>query len=621
MFLLGVPTAEVAAPVQAKPEAWVLPGDLSRPLGLSPRFGPLRRNDDARSKLPPSAATPVAAASVQASPSLAKLLNEPAGFARVLPRSPRTAAGNYGVVNDADLPRAIAVPSKVMAIAGDTCAGLLLSQLIYWTRRGSQTAEKDGWVSKTAGEWQQETGMSWKVQHRARTVLLERDLIEERRLSMPSRLEFRLKLSALARELAPRTDVEISELNLDAFLNLDGEVMDRLLGRAFLFHSILTRIWPVPTAMLCSRLVAGVRVSLFALSGASEAAAGAWSGSTRLIRHHRLTWFLETGLSRDQWQTARRNLSSSGVLIERRHNFPRRVDLAIDLGALAATLRAGRRLNSNGGNPAEAGWDRAKQVGGIGQRPIPPSESPDPADSGRPILPISVSQSHLYPVLDELRQPPRHPAGANGGATAIATQFGSWGGGWGEKGYASQKTAFQKEVQAGLAAQSTATDGADSAGLDNVEPGQHQAPQGQAAQQVAQVALAALVWPDCFGGEDRVQAGRHLAGLDRAIQQQLLDEIEWQHRSGKPIRSPVALTRALARKAAQQLFSPDGAHRVAAMRISQAQEAMRWAQLAEERATSAGQPVESQSPKSTQSPEARALLDAVRERLAGKRSA
>lgn len=398
VFLLAAPE------VPGKPEAAALSGDLSRPLGPSPRLGAPRRNDAARAMADLLAAP---AASLVATPSLARPLNEAEGLGPAQPRSRRVAAGAYAMVNDADLPRAIAIPSRVMAIAGDTCAGLLLSQLIYWTRRGSQTAEKDGWVSKTAAEWQQETGMSWKVQHRARTLLLERDLIEERRLSMPSRLEFRLKLSALARELAPHTDFEINDLSLVSFLDLEAEVVDRLLGRAFLFHSILTRIWPVPTAMLCSRLVAGVRVSLFALNGAAQANAGAWSGTTRLIRLHRQVWQTETGLSRDQWQTARRNLANSGVLLERRHNFPRRVDLAIDLAALAATLRAGRRLvtgqDYSHSQPGEAGWDRAKQVGGIGQRPIPPTESPDPADSDRPILPISTAQSRLYPVLGSMR--------------------------------------------------------------------------------------------------------------------------------------------------------------------------------------------------------------------------
>ena len=609
MFLLAAPAGDAQQALAGKPEANSLPGDLSRPLGLSPRLGALRHTDIARAL---EHVSPAASAATRA---LVKPLRDPDGLGQLPARSPRQPGNAYGVVNDAELPRAIAIPSRVMAIAGDTCAGLLLSQLIYWTRRGSQTVEKDGWIFKTAAEWQQETGMSWKVQHRARAQLLERDLIEERRLSMPSRLEFRLKLGALARDLAPRTDIEINDLSLASFLALEGEVVDRLLGRAFLFHSILTRIWPVPTAMLCSRLVAGVRVSLFALSGAAEANAGAWSGTTRLIRLQRDNWRAETGLSRDQWQTARRNLAGSGVLVERRHNFPRRVDLAIDLAALAATLRAGRRLNTSQMHQVEAGWDREKQVGGIGQRPIQPTESPDPADSDRPILPISVAQSNLYPVLDELRQPPRHPAGGSEALTAGAAQFGSWGGGWGEKGYSSQKIAFSKEMPASSAIEPAI------AGVVDAEDREIGASTQQQTPCVTQVALAALVWPAFFGDEDRTQAGRHLAGLDRAIQQQLLDEIEWQHRSGKPIRSPVALTRALARKAALQLFNPDGAHRVAATRHSQAEEATRQAQQAEERAARAQQQAEGQSPKSTQPPEARALLNAVRERLVGKRSA
>jgi hypothetical protein len=62
--------------------------------------------------------------------------------------------------------RSIAVSLNVMALVDDAAAGILLSQLIYWTRRGVDVLDRDGWVHKTATEWEHETGMSWKVQRR-----------------------------------------------------------------------------------------------------------------------------------------------------------------------------------------------------------------------------------------------------------------------------------------------------------------------------------------------------------------------------------------------------------------------------------------------------------------------
>jgi hypothetical protein len=79
-------------------------------------------------------------------------------------------------------------------------------------------------------------------------------------------------------------------------------------------------------------------------------------------------------------------------------------------------------------------------------------------------------------------------------------------------------------------------------------------------------AQAQPIWPDLFSEGDRRQAEGHLARLNWADQQQVLDEIAWQHETGKPVRSPVALLRTLCCKVLAGEFSPDGAHRVAAGR-------------------------------------------------------
>ena len=584
---------------------------LARPLAAAPRFGLGRRAASGAAGKGELGATRLQAA-LQPLVMPGETAQSPRQDA---PRGRRTAHADAvtempaqrRVVNDADAPRAIAIPSRIMAIAGDTCAGLLLSQILYWTRRGALTAQNEGWIFKTSAEWEQETGMSWKVQHRARAALVARGLIEERRLSMPSRLEFRLKLSVLASELGPYSDLELGELTLPVFLDLPGEAVDRLVGRAFLFHSLFTRIWPVPTAMLCSRLVAGVKLNLFALS-ARDAQMSAWSGTTRLIRLHRQSWQADTGLTRDQWQTARRNLAGAGVLIERRHNFPRRVDLGIDLAALAHALRAGPAVLPKG-SPNPTFSDRPIPPTGspdstFSDRPNQPTESPDPAFSDRPIPPLSVAQSHLYPVLDEGRQPPRHPAHAPEGSQSALDS--TWGG-WGSKGYASQKTAVSP-----MAMRLPAPPGVG---------------QGDPARLVAPVALAALVWPSLFSDEDKAHAGRHLAGLDRSIQQQLLDEIEWQHAHGKAIRSPVALTRALARKVNEGTFAADGAHRIAAARRQRAEEATELAakasrRAAEEEARAAGHTSgEAAQAQDTRSPEVLARLAKILGKPVGRKSA
>lgn len=460
--------------------------------------------------------------------------------------------------------RAIAIPTRVMALVRDTAAGVLLCQLIYWTRRGVDVLERDGWVYKTAGEWQQETGMSWKVQRRARTLLQTLDLIEERKQEMPARLEFRLKLSTLAPLLAERAELALDRLDLARFRDGEDPLADDLIGRAFLFHGVLAKIFPLHSAMMCSRLLAPARIATLDAQSMAQAAGRGSSSYTRLVTLQREEWHAETGLSRDQWQTARRNLREAGVLVERKHNFPRRVDLAVNLRALSDVLRqsASRASDSvENGADARTGQDslaadhespyrqdRAKQASGIGHRPFQPTRSPDPADKDGPILPIVIARSHLYPsgLQSSLHPQPQSAGVRSPNQPSVAMLWG--GGGFYE--------VIKTEYRLTEARQSS---------LDRQE--------------------RPLAWPSCFSEADRPQALAHLAGLDRAIQQQLLDEIDWQSTAGKPVRSPVALTRALARKALAGQFLPDGAHRVAEVRErAQREEAQR--RLAAEKRTS-----------------------------------
>lgn len=507
--------------------------------------------------------------------------------------------------------QAIACSARVMTIAGDTTAGILLSQLIYWTRRGTEVEGRLGWVFKTARDWEQETGMSWKVQRRARDHLVREGLIEERKQTMPARLEFRLKLDTLARQLGERANLEVGSLSLYGFADQGESTIEQLLGRSFLYQRRLARVFPVHSAMMCSRLLASSRLPIFEQTATSPPQAARHDTArqiTRLVSLHRDEWKAETGLSRDQWQTARRNLRDAGVLVERRHNFPRRVDLAVNLSVLADLLRhAGSakpraRSASHGSNFQEtrtgggggAGLDRAKQVGGIGQPPNPPSRSPDPTDSNRPILPIAIARSCLYPkaLQGSLQTPPLQRDGHAGAAIGFRC-FKSFG--WGSGG------------------------GFESEDLNPVRPRDGGSQPKRTAEQ-AQVPMAleaepglGPIWPSLFTAGDRQQAGAYLARLDRAIQQEVLDEIAWQQEAGKPVRSPVALLRALCAKVQDGAFAPDGAHRVAAGRQKSAENARRR----KEEARSADEPGIGCDP----SPEVREKLAALRGSLERKQRA
>ncbi len=343
--------------------------------------------------------------------------------------------------------RAIAISTRLMGCVGDPAAGLMLSQLVYWSRRpgaGDDAQAREGWIWKTAQEWSRELGgMSWKVQRRARQHLLGLGLIEERRRSMPARLEFRLVVPAMLERL------DRGDLAIDASNWRDRQAAEALFGRGFVYHAALAATFPLATAMLCSRLLAGQRWPLAASAQDGSSEAGHVTRYTSLSRQ---TWYSETGQSRDQWQTARRHLRQAGVLIERQRNYPRRIDLALDLQALHRCLHAGEPAAAanlaQGAHSEPTGstflraqqpqlpqpssrQDRAIQPGGNESLPNPPGQSPDPACKNRPFPSASIARSHLqYLQVQVIQLPLQLPARPlllrTAGAQAVPA-FG-WGG-------------------------------------------------------------------------------------------------------------------------------------------------------------------------------------------------
>ncbi|MCW5631911.1 MAG: hypothetical protein KIT17_01110 [Rubrivivax sp.] len=497
----------------------------------------------------------------------------------------------------ADRPRSIAISTRLMAHVADAAAGVFLSQLVFWSRYGSEVVERDGWVFKTAQDWERETSLSWKTQRRARTLLLRLGLIEERRLNMPARMEFRLSLATVIASLDPRLSIgpQGSTVDWRAWQSPmpDGTpgVAEALLGRCFLFHAALAEPLTLTGAMMCSRLLAGVRWNgqgPFIPAGIGNVA------FSRFVGLSRSKWRQETGLSRDQWQTARNRLRAFGVLAERLANYPRRVDLAINLSALSALLKdAAAKARQAGPVEEKRGWAKQPPSPPVSpnpafkDHPIPPTESPDPADRDRPNLPPATAQSRLYPSVSQAMTPPppRERVHEGSAVTRPAADLGRGGGGLVSRG--------QPEVVIGRG---------------DSEQGRVPATlPPEAVQRQAAVAQGELHWPAGFTPSDREHAARHLAGLAPPAQQAVLDEVQWAHQSSA-VRSPVGLTRSLAGKVRAGTFAPDGAHRVAEARA---------AREAHQQREAAPRPAAQPQPHQPRerSPEEEARYQANRERL------
>lgn len=67
-------------------------------------------------------------------------------------------------------------------VCGSVTAALLLSQILYWSKR---TKDPDGWFWKTQDDWKEETGLSRYEQEGARAVLRKLKILEEKKEAQP----------------------------------------------------------------------------------------------------------------------------------------------------------------------------------------------------------------------------------------------------------------------------------------------------------------------------------------------------------------------------------------------------------------------------------------------------
>jgi hypothetical protein len=100
-------------------------------------------------------------------------------------------------------------------LGGSVNAGLLLSQLLYWSDKGD---EEDGWIFKQQAEWQEELLFSRRQLETARGLLIARRLIDYAVRGCPPRAFYRLDPGVLFGLLKEGCDKGPSSTSLSAKL-------------------------------------------------------------------------------------------------------------------------------------------------------------------------------------------------------------------------------------------------------------------------------------------------------------------------------------------------------------------------------------------------------------------
>lgn len=90
----------------------------------------------------------------------------------------------------------------LVPVTGGVTAALLLSQAIWTAQAIDPTAF--GWFCKSQEEWTEETGLTRWEQETARRSLRQAGFLEERRVGMPAKLWFRVRVDEVWRALQSR---------------------------------------------------------------------------------------------------------------------------------------------------------------------------------------------------------------------------------------------------------------------------------------------------------------------------------------------------------------------------------------------------------------------------------
>jgi len=262
--------------------------------------------------------------------------------------------------------RPIAFNVNLARVTGCVKAGLFASQLLYWTRVGTDVERRQGWIIKSRDQWMLETGLTRHEQETARKRLVDSGLLQECKVGMPPTTCFRIDARMLGVKLAALVKADPVQWTLFD-LRSSAEQVRALLGRNLALYRLYTELCgSVPAAVLLAKGLALQRNVLAAqidrlakqrathTPGAASAVPEAWEHSWFYLAASQ--WEVETGLTNAQLRVAKQKLCRSLLLEEAVQTHPtRKVFQRVNLHRLTAavreqlevTLRRGQRT----GNP------------------------------------------------------------------------------------------------------------------------------------------------------------------------------------------------------------------------------------------------------------------------------
>lgn len=106
------------------------------------------------------------------------------------------------------LARPVAFFPVFAQIGGGVTAGVMLSQLWYWSQ--GRAWDKDGWIWKTFDQWRQETELTQTEVEGARKKLVARGLVNYQRAGCPAKPYYQIKKNAVLKAIVSLDASEIA---------------------------------------------------------------------------------------------------------------------------------------------------------------------------------------------------------------------------------------------------------------------------------------------------------------------------------------------------------------------------------------------------------------------------
>ncbi|WP_126227718.1 hypothetical protein [Burkholderia ambifaria] len=434
--------------------------------------------------------------------------------------------------------RPIAFGTRLARVTGHPKDAMLLSQLVYWTRRGRDVGANGGWVHKTREHWFAETGLSREEQENVRRRLRDRSLVMEWRGGRPACLHYRLDVRAMSAAVRANCRMVGPLPSSIEAIRTDEVAMQELLGPTVAFRRVFVDlVGNVNAALLLSRMVqlqrreADQQSTWFTQSG--------------------LEWQRTLGLNRVQQENARRRLVRQGLIREiTRPRTGKRVftqvnatELRHQLERLVARVDVRDRLATRRELIARS----VRECAVLDTGAVP---SVTPGNSLAAVVdPSGVNNVGAWrnPPTQSLQ--PGHEPGRVPGLPLPSESFVRYR--W-RQTYVPNARAYRR-----ITYSTTTTTGA--AFLARCTRLVVVGAERRTGAATSDACVEGLVWPAMLHAAERPLIAAHLERIPATERQVLLDEMAACHRH-RPVESPVAYIAGLARRCLSGDFVPARAH-------------------------------------------------------------